>query len=366
MRISKLLEIAPMLYLNGIFVHLLSSPGIGKSDVVKYAVREAIANALNKPGFVISMPPALTSLESCDVRGFTVPVKGEDGRMYTKSTISPLMPAPELGADGIVFLDEYRQGSPDVVKPTSPFVLDGEIGEDKLSDGWAVWAASNFMEDRAGTFKPPMHIVNRELSINLEFNGEDWEKYILKNKPKVHPLFLAYNRFAPGEISQPVPKQADPFCTPRSYTRCAELLWDLTGGHVDEALSDRESSIGAVAMELASGMIGKAQAGSMLAFTRVAADLPTWASVQADPKAAAAKLPAGRLDIVHASLMMVMYNVDHDTVEPVFEFVENMPKEFQTATIKQMLDKLGGSALNHPRFRAWIKENPALVAGSFV
>jgi hypothetical protein len=364
MRISKFLELAPKLYSNGISVHLKSMPGIGKSSVIEHDVPQRIKAALNMSEFSVHMPPPLASIDSVDVRGFTVPVKREDGRMVTKSTISPFIPDSSMGPNGIVFIDEEGQGSQDVRKPTSTLRLDGRIGEDQLGDGWVVWCASNRVQDNSGVSKPMMHLINRELEIHLEFHEDDWIGWAQKQQG-IHPLFMAFPKFKPGSIAQEVPREPVPFCTPRSYARFAQLVWDVSNGNVDAELSDTNSLLHKVVLELGMGMIGKAVAGEALAFMKVANDLPSWKLIVSDPDAAAKKIPAGRLDVVYSSTIMAVHNVDHDTVEPVFKFITSLPKEFQTATLTQMLDKLGGSALNHPLFRAWVKENPALISGTF-
>lgn len=364
MRISTFLDLAPKLYRNGISVHLMSMPGIGKSSVVEHDVPQRIRETLGLEEFSVHMPPPLASIDSVDVRGFTVPVKRDDGRMITKSTISPFIPDPAQGPNGIVFIDEEGQGAQDVRKPTSTLRLDGRIGEDQLPDGWRVWCASNRVQDNSGVTKPMMHLINREMHIHLEFHEDDWLRWAQKQEG-IHPLFMAFTKFKPGSIAQEVPREPVPFCTPRSYARFAKLVWDVADGNIDAELSDKNSTLHKVILEMGMGMIGKGVAGEALAFMKVANDLPSWKLILSDPTAAAKKIPAGRLDVVYSSTIMAVHNVDHETIEPVFEFITSLPKEFQTATLVQMLDKLGGTALNHPAFRGWVKENPALIAGTF-
>lgn len=364
MRISTFLELAPMFYQEGISVHLKSKPGTGKSSVIENDLPKRMCEALRVDEFGIHMPPPLSGLSGVDVRGFTVPVKREDGRMVTKSTVSPFIPEGDVPKDGIVFIDEEGQGSHDARKPTSTLRLDGRIGEDKLPGNWLAWCASNRVQDNSGVSKPLMFLINRELEIELEYHDDDWVKWAMTQQG-IAPLFMAFCKFKPGAISQEVPREPVPFCTPRSYARFAKLAYRMAGGNVDAEMSDKNSTLHKHLTEVGVGMVGRAVAGEALAFMRVANDLPSWKMIKETPDLAAKKIPSGRMDVVYSAALMAVHNVDHETVEPVFEFITSLPKEFQTSTLVQMLEKLGGTALNHPKFKVWMQNNAALIQGTF-
>lgn len=358
MNINQFLSLAPTLYKNGISVHLVSRPGQGKSDVITNDVPRVLKQALAIEQFDTKLAN-LTSYDAPDVRGFAIPVKDErTGNMVTRFTESPLMPSDDMAENGIVFLDEFPQAGPDVQKPSADFKLNGRAGESQLPPGWRVWSAGNRLEDMSGVNKILGHITNRHCIIELDFHIDPWCNWAFKNG--IDPLFIAFAKFKPGALTEEVPRDGSQYCTPRSYANAAELCKEYTGDNINEALCDDP-----LILELMTGTIGKSAAVQAMAFMKVAADLPSMQEIIDTPDVAAKKIPRDRLDVVHSATALVVHNVDHESIDPIFQFTENLPKEFQTATIKQMLDKLGGTAINHPRFAKWMTENKALVASSF-
>lgn len=224
---------------------------------------------------------------------------------------------------------------------------------------WQTWAASNRTQDKSGAGAPLMHIINRLAVIPIEFCIDSWCRWAYENN--IHPLFIGYASFQPGVISEDMPKTPEPICTPRSFSRFAELVADYCGGEVGEAIAHDP-----LIAELGHAMIGRAAATSALGYMKVAGEMPHWDAVLREPDVAARSIPAGRRDVVHACTSMVVNYTEPEHLDAVYQFVNLLPKEFQTATIKQLIDKLGAAKVaRNASFGKWVRENPALAASSF-
>ena len=83
---------------------------------------------------------------------------------------------PRTG-DGVLFLDELAQAPPLVQAACLQLVLDRRLGEYELPAGWAVMAASNRQEDRAGTHRLISPLLNRFVHLDLEVSLDDWQAW---------------------------------------------------------------------------------------------------------------------------------------------------------------------------------------------
>lgn len=357
MKIATLKKVAPALIRSGIAVHLVSKPGIGKSEFVENTLPGLMQQELGTEFGVLTQN--LNSVEPPDVRGFCVPFKKDSGGMGASFTDSPIIPREGAPERGILFLDERNQASHDVQKAAAPLILDGRAGDSQLPEGWVVWSASNRAKDRAGVNRPLMHVVNREIVLNIEPDVDSWCEWAFA--ANIHPLFIAYAKFKPSVVfDADMPTEPEPFCTPRSFTRFHNLLDEYSGGHISDALSKD-----AIATELGMGMLGKGAATEVMAFLKVAAHLPTYKSIVDTPDRAVKELPKDRPDVMFACCTMIASNIDAKHAEPVFKFIDKLPKEFQVSTVKSCIERTGGSILNHEKFSDWVGRNQALINASF-
>jgi hypothetical protein len=72
---------------NGLYLE--SGPGIGKSDGC-FQETEMLAKAMGEPAGIVQF--MLATISSVDVRGFMLPVKGNDGSLDTVFSLPPWFP----------------------------------------------------------------------------------------------------------------------------------------------------------------------------------------------------------------------------------------------------------------------------------
>lgn len=347
------------LYQTKTTLELLGPPGCGKSSVIRL-IPDVLSEALGVP-----FPPIhprhgtevlLPSVDAPDARGFLIPTKDEQGRPVARYTYPAIFPPRELLEQydhGVMFYDEGNQADGLVQKAMAPVYLEKTIGEHSLPDNWWVVSASNRMSDRAGVVKPMSHIINRKRTVEIEPDIQGWATDFAEPN-ELHPMGIAFALRNPGVFASDVPAEPHPYCTLRSFTSAMSLLKNMVG-------VDMELPSDGVTQQLVAGDIGEGASATFFGFIKVAEFLPTIEEVVRSPETA--KLPPHeRLDAAFAAAQMCLHHADVDTINPIWIYLERLPRELQVASAKKLTAKAGGGLLlNSKRLNSWIAENRALI-----
>ena len=360
MKLNQLIDEAVELYLSGLTYELVSGPGIGKSETIEGPFIAKLAEFFGEP--IGCVTEHLATRDAPDIGGFMVPSKDADGRAVSMYTLPYIMKRVEDQVAkgfkrGVLFLDEYRQADHLVQKATAPLLLNKQIGEWKLPEGWIVMLASNRTEDGAGANKVLTHVNNRKGVITIDFDLEALCQYGQRPEVNIHPMIEAYWRARPGQIyTDKTPKGDSPFSSPRSQVAVAKYLRVKMRDNPDSMhIPDDERT-----QQVVNGLVGDATGADMFAFFRVANELPTIEEIIADP--ATAKRPSDdRLDAQYAAMTMAVYHADATTVDKCFQYVTRLCREMQTSAAKSLLEKEGGALLNSPTLSNWIAKNKSLI-----
>lgn len=336
---------------------LLGPPGCGKTTVAEEDFPRILSDYIGVKFGVHS--ETCTTIEAPDVRGFLVPSKdpktGKGISYFTRPAIMPSEEYLEEHPYGIMVLDERSQAQLLTQTSLGPVVLSKKFGEHYLPPGWRVISTSNRMTDRSAVIRPPMHLINREVVVEVQFDIDSstlwWENY------GTHPMGIAFAKAHPGIFANEVPSEPRPYNTPRSYTKAWDFLKHVAG--VDEDGHPNMNIVtDHVSQEFVAGYIGDGSATELFAFLKVADDLPTIEEILAKP--GSAKCPT-RLDAAYAGVQLCIHHVNPSNVDQIWEWTERLPLELQTSAAKAMLDRSGGQLLNSKRLGKWITKNRALV-----
>lgn len=321
-------------------IELVSGPGLGKSEGIQQAAQK-IAKRLGKPMAV--KPFFLTTVEPPDVRGFGLPGKDEAGNLTMQFTRAPWMPKAGEPDHGFIFLDEFGQAQQDVAKPAAELLLNGRVGESQLPIEYMVVAASNRETDRSGVSRSLAFIENRKMQIKIQPHLDSWVEWA--ETRAINPWAIAYARANPGDVfKDAIPDKPGPFCTPRTLVKVSHMMGKLSMDVFSEA---------------ASGYVGEGVAAKLVAFLRVAEQLPKYEEIIAAPEKC--RLPdKDRPDAQYATMQMIAHRVDAQTAKPAFKYLQRLPKEFQVAGLKATLRRTP-QLVQTPDFAAWIKDNKELV-----
>ncbi len=184
-------------------VMLWGPPGIGKSDLVReVAQRHAVP--------VVDL--RLSQLEPSDLRGIPFRVDG-----LVEWAVPALLPdAARHGPAGILFLDEINAAPPTVSAAAYQLILDRRLGEYRVPEGWAIFAAGNRQGDRGVVYSMPSPLANRFTHLEVEPNLDDWVDWA--HGRGVDPRLIGFLRFRPDLLFDFDPAQAPTaFPSPRTW-----------------------------------------------------------------------------------------------------------------------------------------------------
>jgi hypothetical protein len=181
-------------------VLLLSSPGVGKSDIVRQAAAEAGLECRTLLG---------TQIAPEDVSG--VPKVARERTVFCP----PRVVFPEDGRPFCLFLDELPSSPPEVQKAFYALLLERRIGEHRLPAGTWVIAAGNRAEDQALARSLSSALVNRVFVVHIRVDVAGWLAWA--ERSGVRPDVRAFVRYVPQALCRPTPREPVPFSTPRAW-----------------------------------------------------------------------------------------------------------------------------------------------------
>lgn len=167
-----------------------------------------------------------------------------------------------LTGQGILNFDELNQGDPTLMAVAQRILLDRQIGDCKIGDGWYITAMGNRAEHRAAVFQMPDPVKNRLTHLYVEPNLGEWKQHVLEHGLNGLPIrseILGYLNFASHDFAPSIEDtkmSTDAKPTPRSWGMLNAWM------HADM-------------MELAPGTVGQGVGASFLSFCEIAQDLPS-------------------------------------------------------------------------------------------
>lgn len=352
MKISDFQKRLVRYYDSGISIHLKGGIGLGKSTVIEGAA-ERLARAKGGTfGTVIISAPLLTPT---DAVGYGTPQRIERVRQHLMMLFTEpfwFMTTENKHVEeydgGVVFIDEIDKADNDVKKVLGEMALSNRLGPHVLPGGWRVWSAGNRAKDRSGSTKEYDHLINRRMEIELEFDLQAFEDFCMEDG--VHPLFVAVAGQNPHMFTDELPTVQGPFCTPRSFVRCAHYV------QAQQSTLDT-IEIDALLKEEMQGMIGPGASAVIAAGVTLFNEMPKFKEIVSSPRQA--KLPQ-RAD----AQILVVYNlaarVDEETMGACIDYVERMPAEFTVAFGKAACRR-NPNLVNTAAFGKWCMGNSTLL-----
>ena len=185
-------------------VFIWGAPGIGKSSAVTQVAKEKDLELIDL---------RISQLAPTDIRGLP----------YTKNGRAHFAPPSFLPTDGegILFLDELNMASPSVMGIAQQLILDRQVGDYKVPEGWFIVAAGNRTEDRAAISQMPAPVANRFIHFHIDSSLDSWKEYAIG--AGINEKILAFLNFRP-QLLYNFEKNQSAWPSPRSWEFANTLL----------------------------------------------------------------------------------------------------------------------------------------------
>lgn len=318
------------------FLH--SSPGIGKSSVVKQIAAEHELDVVDL---------RLATIEPTDLCG--IPYVNKSDMAFSVPSWFPRDPESK----GIIFLDELSNANISVQHAAYRLVLDREVQNDrKLPKGWFVVAAGNLRTDQTGAKQIVPALANRfSVHLNIAANLQDFTTYAVMNK--IDSRIVGFLNFNNSALYRAPSADSIAFATPRSWEQASKLLGY---GFGDGALTN-----------VLSGCIGPGTATEFLSYLKYYKDLPNFTEIMAGK--AKYKVPVENLGLMFACATSAMYaalenHKDKKKLENLNKIFEQLPDDclimiFKTFSMTRnpelLLNVIDGCESSYERVQKYIK-----------
>jgi hypothetical protein len=307
MRISHITPVIVKRYLDkqtrARTLFLKGKSGIGKSEVV-FQASELLSQHVDNWKGVVDL--RLAQMDPTDLRG--IPHVTDEGRTaWARPDF-----IPSEGA-GIIFCDEITSAPPAV--QASAYQLCLTPWDFGIPREWMVIAAGNRKSDRGVTFNIAAPLQNRLCDIEVVSTLDDFTNYAIT--AGIRPEILSFLRDRPDFLHKFDHKaEPGPFSSPRSWFAVSGTLG------LDLPQADR--------LEMIRGDVGEEAAVSFETHLRVWESMPRIDDIlEGKP----VEMPKD-LSVRYCVAMGLATRLDKDNFGKAWPFMEKMPGDIQTLTIK--------------------------------
>lgn len=298
-----------------------------------------------------------------DLGDITIPkLKDLDGSDYVRFATNEELGLHLRNQPTILMIDEFGKANPSVRNALLCLIYERKMGSYTLHPDSIVFATTNLMTEGVGD-SVQAHQWNRMMRIRVRKPAHmEWIEWGINNNidhsllgwVKDNPqLFQTFEEVKnPDEnpyIFHPNAQRRS-FVTPRSLEAASKLL------HKRARLSDKIITAGLI------GTIGDRGASDLMAFVRLADQLPTMQSIKDSPETA--KVPTSA-----SAVCMVVYrtlsSIDRDWIDAWMTYMNRLDKEAQGLFANGVRSpKYSKQALvmTNTKFTAWAMQNNYMFA----
>lgn len=237
---------------------VVGAPGVGKSDLIALAAKDAGAE------LIISHPAVA---DPTDAKGLPWPVAGASEATFLP--FGELARALKATVPTVWFLDDLGQATPAVQASFMQLLLARRVNGHVLPDCVTFLAATNRRTDRAGVSGILEPVKSRFATIvELEASIDDWSNWAFDQG--INPMLIAFLRYRSELLSKFIPSaDLTNSPSPRTWANLARVeKWGLPP---------------AVEVQAFAGSVGEGAATEYLAFRQMAASLVNIDAILLDP-----------------------------------------------------------------------------------
>lgn len=318
----------------GLVPNLLSSPGVGKSDLIRQ-----VAEKFN----LAVVDYRLSQSDPTDLNGFPM-LDAETKRAdYAAPRNIPLITddIPE-GKDGwLLFFDEITSASNAVQASAYKIILDRMVGDQKIHPRVVMASAGNLITDRAIVNRLSTAMQSRLVHLQVQPCLDSWIKWAMVNN--VDHRIISFLRFKPDLLHNFDPDHSDTtFACPRT--------WEFT----HKILSNNQwDQIPAEGIALLAGTVGEGCAHEFLAFDSLYSKLPTKSDIVNNPTYTPIPDEPSSL---YALTGAITSWINDSNIAVIMQYLTRLPIEFQIITLQ---NKISTDIVlqNNPEVLKWLHVN---------
>ena len=322
------------------YIH--GSTGIGKSRVV-----QDLCTATKRELRDIRA----SQFDPVDARG--VPVPDRDRR------VTEWFPPGFLPTEGrgIMFLDEFNRANQDTQSAFYQLILERQLGEYILPDGWHIIAAGNREID--GCMVQPMSraLKNRFIHLEMEPHYPDWHDWALLNG--VAEQVVSFMKFRPDALDEMAfiatkkddsgktlnrIRNSNAFATPRSW----EFVSDLLKVAFKQGRKIRDC------FGLLEGTIGEGMTSEFISYCDIYSELPDIEQLLKNPSSYKPMTEPHKLYALCAGMAT---RASKETFSAIKKITDKMDREYAVWTINSCLQKDHEAIATHPAYIEWAYNN---------
>lgn len=292
----------------GLVPFITSSPGLGKSAIVKQ-----IAKDFN----LVLIDLRLSQCSPEDLMG--LPMRTESGRAKFASfemfpTVNDKVPAGKNG--WLLFLDEFNSARPAVQAAAYKLVLDKMVGQEELHPSVFCVAAGNLATDRAIVNSMSTAMQSRLIHLEMEQSHKDFMTNAFNQK--FDHRVIGFLEFQPAKLHTFKPDHADKtFACPRTWEFVSRLIEGKPGSSI---------STGLIA-----GAISDGPAVEFMTFLKEYENLPTYGQICAAPEQTPIPPETGTR---YALVTLMLSKFSKESFEDAMKYVARMPPEIQVIYLR--------------------------------
>lgn len=309
-------------------VLIKGKPGIGKSDIVEQAAKNANAE------LIISHPVVS---DPTDYKGMPF----QDGTKADFLPFGELNRIIEADKPTVFFLDDLGQAPASVQAACMQLLLARRINNFKVSDHVTFVAATNRKEDKAGVTGILEPVKSRFASIvELNVNTDDWCEWAVAHDMP-HEL-VSFMRFRPDLLDKDTPASKDIVnnASPRTVAALGRL--QRKGVPID------------LRFEVFKGSAGEGFASEYIAYLSLYTKLPTFEQIVSSPGTIDVPSDPG---LLYALSGLASSRADAKNIDSLMVFIERLPVEMQVATVKNMA---GTPLMTNKALAGWFIKNSSV------
>lgn len=318
---SKAKEMVTTCMKAGLVPWIQSSPGIGKSSIVKQIADEYGLQLIDL---------RLSSLEPTDLMGLPWIKDGKASFQTFDFFPTEDCPIPQGKEGFLLFLDEFNSASRATQAAAYRVVLDREVGQKKLHPRCMVVAAGNLMTDGAITNQMSTAMMSRVIHIFIEVNFDDWKfDYAIPNK--VDERIIAYLSMYPDKLMSFNPERDnETFACPRTWS------------FLDNLIKANNNRVSEEDLALYSGAITVEQASAFIQFTKIYEDLISIDDILKNPDIE----PPTDNPALWATITHLALHTTKDNFDSLYEFLKKLPPTFQVVYLRNVIKTVNGLVSN--------------------